>query len=288
MIPDISTPPNRVVSLVPSLTESLFDLGLGKVLVGITDYCVYPQEGVKGLPRVGGTKDPRVDDILALRPELVLANREENTRLTVEALQAAGVRVWVTHPRTVREALEVLWGLVHIFHHPAATQQIVVLEKALAWAQLSTPHPLVRYFCPIWYEKVEGGRSWWMTFNADTYSHDVLRILGGDNIFAGRERRYPLEADIGEALPEEAGDRDRRYPRVTSEEVLAGLPELILLPDEPFPFGEVHRRIVNELFAGMPAVEQGRVKLMDGSLITWHGTRLGRALRELPGVLVEV
>src|SRR5512139_3602968 len=102
-------PPKRVVSLVPSMTESLFELGFGETLVGITDYCIYPEERLEGLPRLGGPKNPRLEDIIALQPELVLANWEENTRRTVETLEAAGVRVWVTFPKTVRQALDVLW-----------------------------------------------------------------------------------------------------------------------------------------------------------------------------------
>ena len=94
-------PPKRVVSLVPSMTESLFDLGLGDVVVGITDYCIYPAELLKNLPRVGGTKDVSEDEILDLKPDFVIANQEENSRQLVEKLEAAGIRVWVTFPKSV-------------------------------------------------------------------------------------------------------------------------------------------------------------------------------------------
>jgi len=106
--------------------------------------------------------------------------------------------------------------------------------------------------------------------------------MGGENIFYTRERRYPMAADLGEDEPETAGDRDTRYPRVTRSEIIAGNPELILLPSEPFPYTEMHREEVLSLLRETAAVRSGQVYLVDGSLITWHGTRLARALQELP------
>src|SRR5215813_10122637 len=96
----VSTPPRRVVSLVPSVTESLFDLNLGDRLIAITDYCVYPEAGVARLPRIGGTKNPDVGRIINLSPDLVIANQEENRKEDVLALQEAGIPVWVMFPRT--------------------------------------------------------------------------------------------------------------------------------------------------------------------------------------------
>lgn len=95
--------PQRVVSLVPSLTESLFELNLGGRVVGVTDYCIYP-ESAKALPKVGGTKNPDLEKIKALQPDLVMLNSEENRREDAEALQAAGIPIWVTQPETVRDA----------------------------------------------------------------------------------------------------------------------------------------------------------------------------------------
>ena len=115
-----SSPPRRVVSLVPSLTESLFDLGFGDAVVGITDYCVHPAEKLEDIPRIGGPKNPRVEDIIRLHPDLVLANWEENTRQTVEALEQAGIPVWVTFPKSVRQSLDVLWALASISFITAA------------------------------------------------------------------------------------------------------------------------------------------------------------------------
>lgn len=279
-------PPERVVSLVPSMTESLFELGLGPAVVGVTDYCVHPAKGLAGLPRLGGTKNPRVADIFALQPDLVLANWEENTRSTVEALEARGVPVWVTFPHTVLESLEVLWKLVELFHSPEAGQRLRTLELALDWAISAVDEQrVVRYFCPIWQETPQGDQTWWMTFNRRTYPSDLLLLIGGENVFAERERRYPLGADLGLEPAQDPGERDTRYPRVTAEEVIAVQPEVILLPDEPFAFGEEQARQVADLLSETPAVKNDCVFTIDGSLITWHGTRLARALRELPAIL---
>ncbi len=127
-----------------------------------------------------------------------------------------------------------------------------------------------------------------MTFNADTYSHDLLRICGAINVFADRDRQYPLKADLGQGDPLLPDDprvvgRDTRYPRVTIEEVVAAQPDMILLPGEPFHFSEEHI----PLFAALdtPASRNGQILLVDGSLLTWHGTRLAYALDTLPALL---
>jgi len=281
-------PPERVISLVPSLTESMFDLGLGSSLVGITDYCIYPLDEVEKLPRLGGPKSPRIKDIVALKPDLVLANLEENPRQVVDNLKDSGIPVWVSFPITVRQSLDVLWALVGIFRSPAAAARLETLELTLDWAisSASQKKPL-QYLCPIWYD-IYKDIHWWMTFNRHTYSHDLLHLLGCQNVFAERERKYPLEADLGLVRSEDPGDRDTRYPRVGLEEIVSSEPDLILLPSEPFAFDESHRILLLELFRNVPAIKQDHVYLVDGSLITWHGTRLAYAIRELPALLDSV
>jgi ABC-type Fe3+-hydroxamate transport system substrate-binding protein len=264
----------------------MFDLGFGEALVGITDYCIHPKGKVEGLPRLGGPKNPRVEEIIALEPELVLANWEENTRRSVETLEAAGVRVWVTFPKTVRQALDLLWILADLFHSGLAAARIESLEIGLEWAQKAAQQrPPVRYFCPIWHDKTSTGQPWWMTFNQQTYPHDLLHALGGENVFATRQRRYPLEADLGMAEPKKAKERDTRYPRLGPDEIRQAAPELILLPDEPYGFSEGHKEALQTWLVDTPAVQAGQVCLLDGSLITWHGTRLSKALQVLPEML---
>jgi len=280
------SPPEKVVSLVPSMTESIIELGFGSALVGVTDYCIYPKGQVEALPHLGGTKNPRVDEIIALRPDLVIANWEENTLQTVEALEAAGVRVWVIFPKTVRQALDVLWTLVGLFHNRLAAARVESMEVALDWAhkaaQQRTP---VRYFCPIWFDDKDPNKTWWMTFNQQTYSHDLLNILGCENVFAKRERYYPLDADLGLAEPEDPAGRDQRFPRISKAELTSVDPDLILLPDEPYPFSEDHQTKLSALLPGMRSVKEGRICRLDGSLITWHGTRLAKALQIIPELI---
>ena len=281
--------PRRVVSLVPSVTGSLFDLGLGQCLVGVTDFCVYPPAGVAGLPKLGGTKNPDRERLLALQPDLVIVNQEENRREDVEALRAAGLAVWVTFPSTVREALNVLWGMIRLFNVPQQGRTLAALERSYEiTSQAAANMRAVGVFCPIWRDPpaAEGPAVWWMTANRDTYLHDVLRICGGRNVFAERDRRYPLAADLDPARPAGAPEatRDTRYPRVTLAEIVAAAPEVILLPSEPYPFSEADRE---ELLAchDIPAVQDERVYLLDGSWLTWPGTRLAQALADLPELL---
>lgn len=277
--------PKRVVSLVPSVTESLFDLGLGDRLVGITDYCVHPAAGVSAVPRVGGTKNVRLTEVLALSPELVIANREENSRADVESIQAAGVPVWVTYPRSVRDALDLLWDMIRRFGAHAQSQRLTALETVVEWARSATGnHEPRRVFCPIWRA---ADNAWWMTVDGDTYVSDVITVCGGENIFAPRHRRYPLAADLDPTLaPSPADDRDTHYPRVTVDDVRAARPDVILLPSEPFAFSPADAEFWAQ-FADLPAVQNGRIHLVDGTLLTWHGTRLAKALHDLPNIIMS-
>ena len=281
--PECGSAPGRVVSLVPSLTESLFDLGLGKRLVAVSDYCVHPAGETARLPHVGGTKNPDLETILALQPDLVLANWEENTESSVDTLARAGVSVWVTHPRSIQETLDMLWALAGRFEDQTTALRLKSLEVSLEWAEAAArSHEPLATFCPIWYEPGNGGLEWWMSFNQFTYCHDILQASGGRNVFAERQRRYPLAADLGQAPTEPAGERDTRYPRLTLEEIRISQPEVILLPDEPFAFEETHRQNLLERLADTPAARNRRIHLIEGSLITWPGTRCVRALQELP------
>lgn len=274
-------PPRRVVSLVPSVTESLFELGVGDRLIAVTDYCIYPADKVVRLPRVGGTKNPDVDQIIALQPDLVILNQEENRREDAEALQAAGIPIWVTFPRTVREAFNLLWSIMDVFDDGSMIERVRAMEWSLDWLERIEHDPPIRVFVPIWNNPL-------MTFNADTFAHDLLRVCGGENVFAERERQFPLQADLGETEPLPPDDprvveRDRRYPRVSLSEVEAAQPDVILLPSEPFAFEEAHKAIFADL--DIPAVRSGRIHLVDGSLLTWHGTRMARAFDAIPSLI---
>jgi ABC-type Fe3+-hydroxamate transport system substrate-binding protein len=279
----VTQPPRTVVSLVPSVTESLFDLNLGSRVIAVTDYCVHPMEKVSHLPHIGGTKNPDVERIIAMRPDLVIANQEENRKEDVEQLQEAGIQVWVTFPRSVRDAFNLLWNIMHLFDEPTMVERVRAIEWTCDWLERldESRHTSCCVFTPIWLDPL-------MTFNADTFAHDLLRVCGGTNIFADRERQYPLKADLGEAEPYASDDprivgHDTRYPRVTLEEVVAAQPDVILLPHEPYPFDERHVPIFADL--EVPAARNGRIALVDGSLLTWHGTRMARAFDIIPNLL---
>jgi ABC-type Fe3+-hydroxamate transport system substrate-binding protein len=250
-------PPRRIVSLIPSTTELLCDLGLADRLVGVTAYCVEPRHVVRAVPRIGGEKDPDLEKIRDLAPDLVIANVEENVRAHVDALRAWGLRVWVTYPRTVAESLRMIRELGAVTGQPGPAAALAgALEAALAGVRAAAPPAPVRVFYAIW-------RNPYMTVSGDTYISDVLTTCGAVNVFAAA---------------------DSRYPPVTLAEVAARRPEVILLPDEPFRFRRVHLRDFEPL-ADVPAVREGRIYLVDGKPFSWHGRRLGQALDVVPGLL---
>lgn len=281
---DFTAPPRRVVSLVPSDTLSVAALGCAGALVGRTDYCELPGDVVARLPSLGGTKNPRVDDICALEPDLVLADQEENTRSDLEAIAQRGFRVYVAFPRRVADGLAHLAKLARIFavEKDAAVRELLgqgyhALHDADAARARTKP---LRAFCPIWMKPL-------MTIHGDTFISDMLNLTGARNVFADRERRYPLAADLGKAPalpPEKVAERDVRYPRVTMEEVVARAPELVVLPDEPHPFSEENADVFRAL--DIPAARAGAVVRTEGKDLCWYGARsvegIGR-VRELVG-----
>lgn len=284
-LPEMDHPPERVISLVPSMTESLFDLGFGSSIVGITDYCIYPKGKLEQLPRVGGPKSPDVSKLAGLKPQIVFANQEENSPETIKSLLNLDIKVWVSFPQNVDESLDELRNILAIYHTDKPALQIVTLQNAVDYARVaSESQPRIKYFCPIWHDSL-GETLWWMTFNRFTYAHDVLSLLGGENIFANRQRRYPLKADLGIIYHKGEEGGDTRYPRVTAEEINKLAPDMILLPDDPFSFNQEHKQIILKELGGTPAVKNNRIHFVDGSLITWHGTRLGKALQVLPQFL---
>ncbi|HEY8039526.1 MAG TPA: helical backbone metal receptor [Polyangiaceae bacterium] len=268
---DFHAAPRRVVSLVPSDTLTVAALGCAGALVGRTDYCELPAEVVKALPSVGGTKNPRVDAVCDLRPDLVLANQEENTRGDLEELARRGVRVYVAFPKRVVDGLGHLARLARVFgvEGDAAVRELVKrgYDELRAADEARAGQKPLRAFCPIWMNPL-------MTVNGDTFISDMLDLCGAPNVFADRERRYPLAADLGRApalSAEKVGDRDVRYPRVTLDEVVARAPELIVLPDEPHPFSDEDAAVF--LALGTPASRRRAVVRTGGKDLCWYGAR---------------
>jgi ABC-type Fe3+-hydroxamate transport system substrate-binding protein len=250
-------PPRRIVSLVPSDTLNVVALGAGDRLVGRTRYC----DGPESVAVIGGTKDVDVDAIARLLPDLILGNQEENSRSHLEELARLGLPLFVAFPRTVVGGLSHLARLGKILDSDGR-DLVRRGYRALreAEAALEERRPL-RSFVPIWMDPL-------MTINGQTYMSDALRLGGGENVFAGRQRMYPLAADLGQAVPRPAGRRDTRYPRITLEEMVRSAPEIVLLPDEPHPFSEADA----EVFRGaLPA--GARVVRCGGRDFSWYGAQ---------------
>jgi ABC-type Fe3+-hydroxamate transport system substrate-binding protein len=253
----LERPPRRIVSLIPSITETLCHLGLADALVGVTVYCVEPLEVVRATTRIGGEKDPDLEKIRALEPDLVVANIEENVREHVDVLRGWGIPVWVTYPRTVAEGLAMIRELGEVTGtSPRAEALLAELEPLHARVRAASARRRpVPVFYPIWREP-------WMTIGRDTYIHDLLGVCGAANVFA---------------------DRPERYPTITLDEMAARRPEVIVLPDEPFRFRRAHLADFAP-YADVPAVRDGRLHLVDGKPFSWHGPRIGEALRTLPAL----
>jgi ABC-type Fe3+-hydroxamate transport system substrate-binding protein len=251
-------PARRIVSLIPSITEILFRLGAGDRVVGVTKFCTEPPDGVGAKPKVGGQKNPRLEAILALKPDLVIANVEENRKEHVEAMRAAGLRVLVTYPRTVEEGIQLIRDL-GVLTRCADRAEAMARRCDAARVEVNARiegRPPIRVFCPIW-------RRPYMTINGDTFVDAMLRACGGMNVFR---------------------DRSERYPTVTLAEMAALKPEVILLPDEPFPFAEKHKEDFHGL-ADVPAIRSGRLMLLDGKRLCWYGPRIADSLLALESLL---
>lgn len=231
----------RIVSLCPSITESLVALGLGGSLVGVTRYCVHPREALEGVARVGGTKNPDHGAIAALAPDLVLCNAEENREADVVELVRRH-RVDVSHPRRVADVPPLLRRLGALTGtEPHAEGWARAVEEKLAAVR---PREPFRFAYVIW-------KGPWMAAASGTYVSDLLELFGGVNVFAAGEGPWPH----------------------TDEAALAARrPQLVVLPDEPYRFGDAEKELLER------AIPSARVVLAAGDDLCWHGVRTLRGL----------
>lgn len=235
----------RIVSLCPSLTELVFDLGRGS-LVGRTKFCVHPQPQVEAIERVGGTKNPKIARIVELAPDIVLMNEEENRIEDAEALRAAGINCHTSMPRTIAETAEMVRSIGSALGAPAPAETIAHdIEKRGAEVAARSHEP-VRYAYLIWREP-------WMSVNNDTFVHALLANAGGVNVF---------------------GTMPDRYPTLTLQQLRDAMPDVVLLSTEPFPFAERH---IEEL-TGKTGIPRERIVIVDGELLSWHGSRTPRGI----------
>ena len=232
---------------MPSLTELVCFLGGPGILAGRTRFCTEPAGEVEAVPIVGGTKDPHIGRITALAPDLVLANKEENRREDIEALEANGLDVFVTDPNSVPEAMAMI---AEVGRQVGNSGRAALLNEQISDALSEAAPTTVRVFAGVWWRPLMG-------LGSATYGHDLLERCGAVNVLAGRPR----------------------YPEVTFEEVAALQPDLILLPDEPYPFKGANVAA----FSGIAPT-----RLIDGKQLWWYGPRIPGAIRGLRAILAEV
>ena len=234
-------PGARIVSLVPSITELLFALGLGEQVVGCTSFCIHPRDAVRRVRKVGGTKSVKLDRVRELGPTHVIVNIDENTRETFEELRAFVPDVVVTHPRALHDNVTLYRLLGTIFAREAAADRLAArFERALARVRRTVADLPPRRVCYlIW-------RRPWMTVSPDTYIARMLETAGWTT------------------MPREAA---ARYPTLDEPELKALDIDLCLLSSEPYPFRESHREEVRAL------VGSTWVQLVDGEMLSWYGSR---------------
>lgn len=236
----ISVPekPRRIISLVPSQTELLADLGLEGEVIGITKFCIHPDRWFRSKTRVGGTKQLHLEQIAALQPDLIIANKEENEQQQVEWLMER-FPVWTSDIKTLEQACEMITAVGELTGTSEKAKEIT--SKINAGFAALQPHPAplrAAYF--IWQEPL-------MCAGTDTFISHLMQRCNLQNVFS---------------------PGDGRYPEVTAAQLHELQPDVLLLSSEPFPFAGKHREAMQEQFPGM------RVELADGEYFSWYGSRL--------------
>ena len=238
----------RIVSLVPSLTELICDLGLADALVGRTGFCVHPKEKLRGMQKIGGTKDVNLDKVRALAPTHLIADIDENRREQVEELMTFVPHVVVVHPRIVEDNLSLYALLGGVFRRLTSAEKLrdefQLAHAALTGVAKNYPREAVLY--PIW-------RDPWMTVRRDTYIASMLKAVGWDTL--------PVDAPA-------------RYPEFTWDAFWMASIDRILLPSEPFAFTQKH-------VAEVSALSSKPVQRIDGEMVSWYGSRAILGMRYL-------
>ena len=239
----LAQPPKRIVSLVPSQTELLFDLGLENEIVGITKFCIHPNRYFKSKTKIGGTKKVDIDKVIALQPDLIIANKEENDKAQIEALEKK-FPVWISDVKNLEDAEDMILK-VGVLTDKVENSKTLLTKIKTGFETLSSKKdnpnkPSALYL--IW-------RKPFMSIGEDTFINDILAKTGFKNVLEGK----------------------LRYPILNKNEIQALYPQYILLSSEPYPFKEKH---IEELQKICPSAV---IKLVDGEFFSWYGSRLLRA-----------
>jgi ABC-type Fe3+-hydroxamate transport system substrate-binding protein len=235
---EVSFPPQKIVSLVPSQTELLFDLNLKPFISAITKFCIHPKELVVNMEIVGGTKTIHLDKLASIKPDLIIANKEENTRSEIEEI-AKEFPVWISDIKNLEDALIMIKSVGALTNTEVHANEIADAITA-RFDGLRPMHKLLKAVYLIW-------RKPYMSVNRHTFIHDMLQRSGFTN----------LCAEVNE-----------RYPEISESALVALNPDVVLLSSEPYPFAEKH---IKELSQILPNC---RIELVDGELFSWYGTRL--------------
>jgi len=239
----------KVVSLVPSITEALFDLGLTEnEVVGRTKFCIHPEEKVKNVVIIGGTKNINIDKIKALQPDLILANKEENIKEQVEALMDE-FKVIVTNVETIEDNYYLLKNLGKTFHREDKAQLYnLKIYEILNQTKISSP---IKVAYLIW-------KNPYMTIGSDTFIHKILTEIGFENIFKDQTR----------------------YPEIQTEDLAEA--DIIMLSSEPFPFKEKHIEELKEFYPDK------KIMIVDGEAFSWYGTHIAKCENYFKELISEV
>lgn len=233
----------KIVSLVPSLTELLIDIGLTKELAGRTRFCVHPKEIIEQIPIIGGTKNPNIQKIKQIQPDFVVANKEENRKEDIEAIRGFS-KVLVTDISSITDALLAINELGEKLGK-RDTSHTLVNEIGMLLIETPKPDPLTTAYL-IWKNPI-------MTVGYDTYIHDVMNHWALENVFG--------------AL--------KRYPEITIDDLKQKSPDVVLLSSEPYPFSDKH---MDEFKKHLP---NSRIILINGEWFSWYGSRMKPAFDAL-------
>lgn len=242
--------PNKIISLVPSQSELLFDLGLDNEVIGITKFCIHPLEWHQSKIKVGGTKKLHLSKIKELKPDLIIANKEENSQSDIEEL-AKAFPVWISDIKTMEDALRMIAVIGDITQKQSrAVTLIEEIRKAVHSLQTNSKPKRVAYF--IW-------RKPWMTIGEDTFINDILKLMNWVNVY----------------------HHHSRYPETNLEELKQHNPEIILLSSEPYPFQQKHLIEIQE------KIPNAKILLVDGEMFSWYGSRLKKAIFYLQDLITS-
>ena len=247
---DFDSPPKRIVSIVPSQTELLWDLGIRDELVGITKFCIHPKIMHQTITHIGGTKNLNIEKIKSLKPDLIIGNKEENEQSQIEELQKH-FPVWMSDIFTLDDSLQMIQSLGTLLHRETKALEITT-QIATSFKVLPQLNKRALYF--IWNKP-------YMLAGRNTFIGDVLQRLGLENAII---------------------ETDSRYPAITIEEIKKLNPAVILLSSEPFPFNQTH---INNLKKHLP---NSTILIVDGEAFSWYGSRLIHSITEFERLLQMV